>query len=950
MPDLLHLVRDALADRYEVDREIGRGGMAVVYLAHDLKHRRRVALKVLLPELSVTLAAERFLREIEIAAQLTHPHILALYESGEIDGLLYYVTPFIEGGTLRQRLRRERRLPVPEALRIAIEVADALAYAHAQGVVHRDIKPENILLASEHACVADFGVARAVRHAARDAELTQPGFPLGTPGYMSPEQAAAEPAVDSRSDVFSLGCVLYEMLAGAPPFGSDARRAVAAGGRREAPPPLRLRRPAVPPAVQRVVDTALADLPEDRFASAADLAERLAGASRAQERKRLRTGWVALSVTSVCALALLTVRWSPWPGGDRTDKEAAGTVAPEAPAAVDRPGVGVVVLPFDDAATADPLLRASSAAHELLMSDVEGLPDIRALDGTTLLRSGQSWRRASLPELRRGAERLGGRYLALGATTARGGATEVSVDVYSVADGRRLTQSSAAVGAAGLDGAIGRVALEAIRAVAGEEGLLTDDRRILLSSTSSALALSHLLQGQRKFREIDHDGAADEFRRAIEADSSCALAYHRLSVAQVWRHDYPAALAAVEAGLARRAELAPQWVELLEAQRHYVRREGAGAIALFQSTVQDQPGNLDGWLGLGESLFHFGWFTGHRSTDARKALETLARLDSTFAPIDDHLVDLALYGGDSAAARRALARLRADDRQRRPREAVFALEFGAPAARAEALRQLSSATRYTLSEIVAVLMYDGFDVPLADTVASRLTDAGGTPDDRLRGAEYRLVTGALLGRWPESLAAWRRVAPDTAIDGWLAQAYLAGYPVGESAAPMLERARALVAAGRAPDFTLPFPDETHDAFLLLVHRALRDGDAAEVRMLRRALDRAAPRADPSDPVPAAARASLDARLALLAGDTTTAIRLLGVALTRIDDPFTIFFPLRAMAPQRMLLAELLAAGGRDAGAVRQWTDSFLTSRNVADRFFADRSRRTRARAEARRAP
>ncbi|MGZ8415257.1 MAG: serine/threonine-protein kinase, partial [Gemmatirosa sp.] len=172
MAELLDMLRDALADRYEVDRAIGRGGMAVVFLAHDLKYRRRVALKVLTPELSVTLAAERFLREIEIAAQLVHPHVLALYESGEAGGLLYYVTPFIEGGTLRDRLRKERGLPVHDAIRIATEVADALAYAHGQGVVHRDIKPENILLAGDHAWVADFGVARAVRHAALDGDLT----------------------------------------------------------------------------------------------------------------------------------------------------------------------------------------------------------------------------------------------------------------------------------------------------------------------------------------------------------------------------------------------------------------------------------------------------------------------------------------------------------------------------------------------------------------------------------------------------------------------------------------------------------------------------------------------------------------------------------------------------------------------------------------------------------
>ncbi|MGZ8470419.1 MAG: protein kinase domain-containing protein [Gemmatirosa sp.] len=939
------MLRDALADRYEVDRAIGRGDMAVVFLAHDLKYRRRVALKVLTPELSVTLAAERFLREIEIAAQLVHPHVLALYESGEAAGLLYYVTPFIEGGTLRDRLRKERGLPVHDAIRIATEVADALAYAHGQGVVHRDIKPENILLAGDHAWVADFGVARAVRHAALDGDLTQPGFALGTPGYRSPEQAAGTPAVDSRSDVYSLGCVLYEMLAGVPPFG-DGERAVTAGAPRDAPPRLQLRRPTVPPAVQRVVETAIAELPADRFATAADFAQHLAAATRA-DRRGVRVGWLARAAASAVTVTMLAVRRPARSTEPNAAVEAAGAVVRDSPGAT--PSVGVVVLPFDPGAVGDAAAaRAASAAQQLLIGDIEGLPVIRALDGAALLAGGQSWRRASLPDLRRHAERLGGRYLALGGVTTREGISEVSVDVYAVRDGRRVSRSRARADASGLDAAVGRVALEAIRAVVSEEGLLTEDRRVLLSSTSSAVALAHLLQGQRRFRESDHDGAVDEYRRAIEADSSCALAYHRLSVAQVWRHQYPAALATAEAGLARRAAFAPEWVDLLEAQRHYVRFEGADAIARFQSTVQDRPGNLDGWLGLGESLIHFGWFTGHPAADGRQALETLVRRDSTFAPIDYHLVDLALDRGDAAGARRALARVPAADRERAPREAVLALRFDGAAARAATLRRLASADRYTLSEAVAILMVGAHDVALVDTIASFLTADGRTPDDRLRGAQYRLVTGALLDRWPERLAAWARVAPRDTIDAWLAQAYLAGYPIGDHVVPMLRRARALVAAGRAPDFTKPFEDETFDAFLLLVHEAVRTGSASEVQTLRRALDRTARRADASDPLPHAVGRTLDARLALVAGDTAAAVRLLGAAVTRVGDPFTHFFPMRSMATERMLIADLLASSGQDPERIRPWTRSFSTSRNVADHFFESRARRVQAGADGRR--
>ncbi len=217
--DLLTILRQAVADRYTVERELGRGGMATVFLAEDVKHRRPVALKVLHPDLAAALGAERFLREIEIAARLQHPHILPLYDSGTAAGFLYYVMPYVEGESLRDRLMRERQLPLDDALRIATEVAGALAYAHSHGIVHRDIKPENILLAGGTAVVADFGIARAITAAgpAAGEPLTQTGTVVGTPAYMSPEQATGRSEIDGRSDQYSLACVVYEMLVGEPP-------------------------------------------------------------------------------------------------------------------------------------------------------------------------------------------------------------------------------------------------------------------------------------------------------------------------------------------------------------------------------------------------------------------------------------------------------------------------------------------------------------------------------------------------------------------------------------------------------------------------------------------------------------------------------------------------------------------------------------------------------------
>ena len=277
MTDTLDRLKAAFADRYPIERELGRGGMATVYLAQDVKHRRRVAIKVLEPELAALLGAERFLREIEIAARLSHPHILPLYDSGEVDGLLFYVMPHIAGESLRDRLLRERQLPVGEAVRLAQQVASALDYAHRHEIVHRDIKPENILLQEGHALVADFGIALAVS-AAGGERLTGTGLSLGTPFYMSPEQAIGDRQVDARSDIYSLGCVVYEMLAGEPPFTGPTGQAVVTRILTEQPRELRLVRDNVSVTLEHAVAKALAKVPADRYVTAAKFSEALDGA------------------------------------------------------------------------------------------------------------------------------------------------------------------------------------------------------------------------------------------------------------------------------------------------------------------------------------------------------------------------------------------------------------------------------------------------------------------------------------------------------------------------------------------------------------------------------------------------------------------------------------------------------------------------------------------------
>ncbi|MBA3497487.1 MAG: protein kinase [Gemmatimonadales bacterium] len=278
----------ALSGHYRLEEEIGAGGMATVYLAEDLRHDRRVAVKVLRPELAAVIGAERFLAEIKLTANLQHPHILPLFDSGEADSFLYYVMPFVEGESLRDRLRREKQLPVDEAVRLAGEVASALDYAHRHGVIHRDIKPENILLHDGRALVADFGIALAASKAS-GTRMTETGMSLGTPHYMSPEQAMGEREITARSDVYALGCVLYEMLTGDPPFTGSTAQAVVARVVTESPRPLVPQRHTIPPHVEAAVLTALEKLPADRFATAAMFAEALAHGS-ATVRQRPEAG------------------------------------------------------------------------------------------------------------------------------------------------------------------------------------------------------------------------------------------------------------------------------------------------------------------------------------------------------------------------------------------------------------------------------------------------------------------------------------------------------------------------------------------------------------------------------------------------------------------------------------------------------------------------------------
>ncbi len=387
MSEILERLQLHLADRYAIERELGRGGMATVYLATDVRHERQVAIKVLHPDLAATIGADRFEREIRLAAKLQHPHILGLYDSGAADGLLYYVMPFVQGESLRDKLDREKQLPIEEAIQVILEVADALGYAHEQGIIHRDIKPENIMLSNGHALVADFGIARA-RTEAGQQKLTQTGMAVGTPVYMSPEQSTGE-TVGPTADVYSLGCMLYELLAGEPPFSGPNAMVIMARHAMEAVPSIRIVRPSVPEEVEEAILAAMEKSPVDRPKTAAEFAELLGTqlGTTAMRRVTMRhTAARRISGSALRALPPATPVWRrPWMLGGAVVVIAVAAFAgwrvfaargAGAVATADPRARVVAVLYLEDASPGGEFRDVANRLTEALISDLQQIPTL----------------------------------------------------------------------------------------------------------------------------------------------------------------------------------------------------------------------------------------------------------------------------------------------------------------------------------------------------------------------------------------------------------------------------------------------------------------------------------------------------------------------------------------------------------------------------------------------
>ncbi len=559
MIELLQRLRTALADRYEIERELGRGGMSVVLQGRDVKHNRTIALKVLRPELAVSLGAERFLREIEIAARLSHPHIVPLYDSGDIGGLLYYVMPFIDGPSLRIRLTKEGRLPLDEAIRVAEQVASALSHAHTNGVIHRDIKPENVLFAGGEAIVTDFGIARAVS-AAGGQRLTWSGMPLGTMGYMSPEQAAGAEQIDERSDIYSLGCVLYEMLLGHTPGRWINRHAAAAGRVSGASDEDRMRLDALPRWVEHLLVRALAEEPEQRFASAADFAEAVA----TRVVRRLDAGPVSIAVLSF-------VNLSP----DPDNEYFSDGIAEEITSALAK-------------------VRAMRVAARTSAFQFKGKRlDVREIG-----------RELGVDTVLEGSVRKVDRRL------------RITVQLVSVDDGchlwsERFDRELEDVFA--MQDEIAQSIVQALRVVVSED----ERARLVEPPTEHIEAYEFYLRGRQffyQFRRKSLDYARQMFERAIEIDPGYALAHAGVADCCAFLHMYwggdPRFLEAADAASRRALELAPDLAEAHASRGLALLQRGdlEAAQHEFETAIRIDPSLYEARYFYGRVCFQQGRF------------------------------------------------------------------------------------------------------------------------------------------------------------------------------------------------------------------------------------------------------------------------------------------------------------------------------------------------------
>ncbi len=667
--------------------------MATVYLAHDLRHNRPVGFKVLRPELAATLGPERFLHEIRIAAGLQHPHILPVFDSGDAAGQLWYTMPYVEGETLRQRLLLEKQLPLDDARRIAVQVLSALEYAHAHGVIHRDVKPENILLEGDQAVLADLGIARAMS-AVGENRLTETGLSLGTPSYMSPEQACADPSLDGRTDLYSLGCVLYEMLAGEPPYTGPTPQAIVARRLVEPPPRLRTIRD-VPESLEQAIHRALARNPADRFATAGEFSRALLDPARSPVRRHrlsrrwLAVGGVAAGLAVAATVGLMLRQW--------------GTPA----LALDENLVAVAPIEV----LAPKLELWGEGLVDVLSRNLDGAGPLRTVSPALLV---HHWRgagdRAAAVRLGR---RSGARWVVLGSLVPAGpDSIRLAATILDARSGGPIGEIDVRENQARID----RLTDSATVRLIGELGRrlpIGTPRQSSLAGVSLPV-LRSFLRGEQFYRRTVWDSAMVYYEHAISLDSGFAIAWRRMNGVRgcgrkgfrgdPLAHEWGLRAGALNRGLARRDSLLIAADSLSEALFDQlgdsVWREQRGRLfATLDATVQRYPGDPEAWYELGDALYH--WPAPSRTTvdGMLSAFDRAIALDSAFGPAYIHPIELAFQVGRIDAARRYLDAYLALNQTDPNSEGMGLvsklLATGQPSP--EATRQLQAASSYVLS-------------------------------------------------------------------------------------------------------------------------------------------------------------------------------------------------------------------------------------------------------------
>ena len=586
----LSALADALGDRYRIERELGAGGMATVYLAEDLKHHRRVAVKVLRPDLAAALGSDRFLREIEVAASLTHPHILPLHDSGAADGFLYYVMPYIEGESLAARIAREGELPVPEAVRILRDVVDALASAHAHGVVHRDIKPDNVMLAGRHALVMDFGVAKAISEATGRQTITTMGVALGTPAYMAPEQAAADPHIDHRADIYAVGVMAYELLAGQRPFTGNSPQQVLAAQVTQPPKPVTLHRTTVPPALAQLVMRSLEKKPADRPQTAAellpilDLLSTTSGSTLSLPAPSRAPGFMKIALAIVGLLLLLAAGW--WVSRRANTGTAGGGEEIQS----------IAVLPFQNQGGAAENQAFTDGIHDDILTQLSKISAFQVTSRTSV----EEYRTRS-KGVKEIARELGVGAILEGGVQRSGNQVHVNVQLIDAARDRHLWAESydralTAENIFAIQGEIARQVASALQATLTADE--SDQLAQLPTRNIEALDFYHranILMSRRGEPGAD-TAAVRAFSDAVRADSTFGQAWAGLAMTRSWlvrRGIEPNAEPTV-AALRRAQALAPDAPETQLAAgfyEYYVAGDFAAALRHFQAAERRWPSN-----------------------------------------------------------------------------------------------------------------------------------------------------------------------------------------------------------------------------------------------------------------------------------------------------------------------------------------------------------------------